>query len=233
VRGVFVTAAVGFLALSGCGGGDAATSGRPTSPPTTSGPITSPTTPGSATSTTTGSLSSTPGPTSAPTTTSPAGGDIPRSTAPTTGGTSPPDSVEDFAVEYPAGWGPAGQLLATAFANGATCGSAAIVDRAPPDLSGPGARIEQSFVQVCWRGRDGTTLPEFMATTYGPAGGFQATTLAGRPAFVSRAGTSSTFFVDTSTRRYQVATAVAASAELEPTRLAQVERILESLSLPA
>lgn len=155
-----------------------------------------------------------------------------RSTAPPIGDGPRADSVEGFAVDYPPGWGPAGRLLATAFANGATCGSAAIVDRALPNDAGPGASIEQSLVQVCWRARDGTTLQEFMAATYGSAGGFEATTLAGRPAVVSRAGTSSTFFVDTSTRRYQLATAVAASGELEPKRLAEVEHILGSLSLP-
>jgi hypothetical protein len=123
-------------------------------------------------------------------------------------------------------------MVATAFANGATCGSAAIVDRAPPSLSGPGPSVEQSFVQVCWRPLDGRTLAQFMAATYGSAGGFEATTLAGKPAFVSRAGTSATYFVDTSSRRYQVATAVVASAELQPRRLAEVEQILASLSLP-
>ncbi len=139
----------------------------------------------------------------------------------------------DFTVEYPSGWGAAGQLQATAFSNGATCGSAVIIDRAPPDGSGPGARVEQSYVQVCWRPIDGRTLAAFMAATYGSVGGFQTTTLAGRPAYVSRAGTSSTSFVDTPSRRYQVVTSVTATAALEATRLAEVDRILKSLTLPS
>lgn len=134
-------------------------------------------------------------------------------------------------MQYPDGWGPAGRLLGTAFANGATCGSAVIVDRAEPGGSGPGASIEQSLVQVCWRPLDGSSLSDFMASTYGAAGGFEATTLAGRPAFVSRAGNSSTYFVDTAGRRYQVATAVAASPDLEARRLGEVAQILDTLSL--
>ena len=124
-------------------------------------------------------------------------------------------------------------MQATAFANGATCGSALIVDRAPPADSGPGARVEQSYVQVCWRPLDGQTLAAFMAATYGSVGGFQTTTLAGRPAYVSRAGTSSTYFLDTSARRYQVVTSDTATAALEATRLAEVDRILKSLTLPS
>lgn len=124
-------------------------------------------------------------------------------------------------------------MQATAFANGATCGSAAIVDRAPPTDSGPGARVEQSYVQVCWRPLDGQTLAAFMAATYGSVGGFQTTTLASRPAYVSRAGTSSTYFVDTASRRYQVVASVTATAALEATRLAEVDRILKSLTLPS
>jgi hypothetical protein len=139
--------------------------------------------------------------------------------------------VEAFTVTYPDGWGPAGRLLGTAFANGATCGSAVIVDRAQPEGSGQGTQVEQSLVQVCWQPRGSSSLADFMAATYGSAGGFEATTLAGKPAFVSLAGTSSTYFVDTSARRYQIATAVAASPELEATRLAEVERILSSLTL--
>lgn len=221
-------AIVALVALAGCdGGGDeVGTAGRSTSAPTTAGAVTSTTADsgGPTTSTTPGSPSST-----TQTPTSRGGG--PSSSAPPAGQTPRTAPVEGVTVDYPPGWGPAGQLQATAFANGATCGSAAIVDRALPPNAGPGAQIEQSFVQFCWRGLDGQALPEFMAATYGSAGGFQPTTLAGRPAFVSRAGTSSTYFVDTAGRRYQVATAVTASPALEATRLAEVQRILSSLSL--
>lgn len=225
-------AIVALVALAGCdsGGDEAGTAGRSTSPPTTTTIAA-----GAPTSTTAGSggptTSTTPGSPSSTTPTPTARGDRPPSSAPPAGQTLRTGPVEGVTVDYPPGWGPAGQLQATAFANGATCGSAAIVDRALPPNAGPGAQIEQSFVQFCWRGLDGQALPEFMAATYGSAGGFQPTTLAGRPAFVSRAGTSSTYFVDTASRRYQVATAVTASPALEATRLAEVQRILSSLSL--
>jgi hypothetical protein len=219
-----LAAALGGVALVGCGGADKASISRGEESTSTSTSL-STTMPGEPqSSTTAGPQASTTLPTSATV-----------STAPTTRGTTGTTAAasRDFTVEYPPGWGPGGQLQATAFANGATCGSAVIVDRAPPSDSGPGARVEQSYVQVCWRPIDGQTLTAFMAATYGSVGGFQTTTLAGRPAYVSRAGNSSTFFVDTSARRYQVVTAVIASAALEATRLSEVDRILKSLTLPS
>lgn len=214
-----LAAAFGSFALLGCGGDEKASISRAEGSTSTSVPA--PTTaPASQPSTTPGPQSTTTPPASSTPTT--------RSTTGTTAAAS-----RDFTVEYPSGWGPAGQLQATAFANGATCGSAVIVDRAPPNDSGPGARVEQSYVQVCWRPVDGQTLAAFMAATYGSVGGFQTTTLAGRPAYVSRAGTSSTYFVDTPARRYQVVTSVTAAAALEATRLGEVDRILKSLTLPS
>lgn len=215
-----MAAAIGSVALVGCGGADKASVSRGEESTSTSVSTTGP----AQSSTTSGPQASTPGPTSATVATTP-------TTRGTTGTTAA--ASRDFTVEYPPGWAPGGQLQATGFANGATCGSAVIVDRAPPNDSGPGARVEQSYVQVCWRPLDGQSLAAFMAATYGSAGGFQTTTLAGRPAYVSRAGTSSTYFVDTSTRRYQVVTAVTASAALEATRLGEVDRILKSLTLPS
>jgi hypothetical protein len=232
-RGRLATASamVGVLSLAGCGGGDdAGTAGRSTSVPSSVGapPSTTAAGTGPFTSTTTGSPSSTAGPN--PATTTP-GGTNPTSTVPPAGQTPRTGPLEGVTLDYPPGWGPAGQLLATAFASGATCGSAAIVDRDLPPNAGPGAMVEQSFVQFCWRGLDGRTLADFMAATYGSVGGFQPTTLGGRPAFVSSAGTSATYFVDTPTRRYQVSTSVVASSALEATRLAEVQRILSTLSL--
>lgn len=216
-----MAAALGSVALAGCGGDENASISRGEESTSTSVPTT---TPAPQSSTTSGPQASTTAPTSAT-----------ASTTPTTRGTTATTAAasRDFTVEYPPGWGPAGQMQATAFANGATCGSAAIVDRAPPEGSGPGARVEQSYVQVCWRPVDGQTLAAFMAATYGSVGGFQTTTLAGRPAYVSRAGTSSTYFVDASSRRYQVVASVTASPELEATRLGEVDRILKSLTLPS
>lgn len=216
-------ALVGVVAFVGCGGGDGkpAASGPQDGVPTTSSPA-------DTTTTTLGATTSTPGATSGTTATTARGGTTtaPPATAPRPGATG------DFSVEYPSGWAPAGQVLATAFASGATCGSALIVDRNDPAGSGPGASVEQSFVQVCWKGLEGKTLAQFMTATYGATTGFQATTLAGRPAQVSQAGTSSTYFVDTSTRRYQVTTGVAASDALRATRQAQVGHILATLTLP-
>lgn len=223
---VALVALVAFVALVGCGGGDKpAASGAEDSVPTTAQSAGSTTLAPQATST--------PGATSGTTATSARGATTtsPSTTSPsTTAGR--PGTTGDFSVDYPAGWAPAGQVLATAFATGATCGSALIVDRNDPAGSGPGASVEQSFVQLCWKGLEGRTLAQFMTANYGATTGFQPTTLAGRPAQVSRAGTSATYFVDTSTRRYQVTTGVAASDALRAMRQAQVGHILASLTLP-
>ena len=220
------SALVGVLALAACGGGgddNTAASSAADAVPTSATPADS--------TSTTGAV-----PTSAPAST-PAPGATTTTTTARQGATSSttaarPGATADFAVDYPAGWGPGGQVLATAFANGATCGSALIVDNAGPAGSGPGASVEQSFVQVCWKGLEGKTLAQFMTSTYGANTGFQATTLAGRPAQVSRAGASSTYFLDSSTRRYQVTTGVSASDALRATRQAQVDHVLASLTLP-
>lgn len=172
------------------------------------------------------------GPGTTPTLAPPSGGDPPPSTAPPVT-TAARSSVEgDFSLTYPSGWGPAGPVISSAFAAGADCASALVVDRALPDASGPGAQVLQSFVQLCWKGTEGLSLDGYMAATYGGTGGFQAATLAGRPALVAASGGSSTYFVDTSSRRYQVRTAVTASPELEAQRRAEVAQVLASLALP-
>ncbi|MGH9224702.1 MAG: hypothetical protein ACRD2W_13205 [Acidimicrobiales bacterium] len=231
------TAAVGLLTLLGCAEQEEAAPSQDTgttAPLAPLAPLAPTSQPGETASTdsptsTTATTRAPTGTTGAPVTTA---GSVSSSTAPQSAGTTLPGLSGDFSVTYPPGWAASGQMQATAFAAGATCGSALIVDRANPEGSGPGAQVEQSYVQVCGKGLDGKTLPDFMSSTYGSTGGFQATTLAGRPAFVSRAGTASTSFVDTSSRRYQVVTGVTASAELRPMRLAQVEQIVGSLTLP-
>ena len=211
------SAVIAWVALAGCGGGD--------DEPAASNAAESTTVPAPSTST--------PGATSQASTTTAPGATTTRPGSGATSSTAPrPGATTDFTVDYPAGWGPAGAVLATAFANGATCASALIVDNAGPAGSGPGASVEQSFVQLCWKGLEGRTLAQFMTATYGASTGFQATTLAGRPAQVSKAGTSSTYFVDTSTRRYQVTTGVSATESLRATRQAQVDHVLASLTLP-
>jgi hypothetical protein len=228
-RGMRVTLAtvlVGVVALVGCGDGDEpAASSAADSLPASTQPGETTTAPAPSTSTSTPATIAAGGST---TTVS----RNPGATS-TTAANPRPGATGDFSVDYPTGWGPSGQVLATAFATGATCGSALIVDNAGPAGSGPGASVEQSFVQVCWKGLEGKTLAQFMAATYGTGGGFQATTLAGRPAQVSKAGTSATYFLDTSTRRYQVTTGVAASESLRAARQAQVDHVLASLTLPS
>jgi hypothetical protein len=220
------TALVSVVALAGCGGdgGEPAASNAADSVPASTQPGETTTAPGPSTSA------------SAPATTAAGGSTTTTGRNPgvtsTTAANPRPGATGDFSVDYPTGWGPSGQVLATAFAAGASCGSALIVDRAEPPGSGPGASVEQSFVQVCWKGLEGKTLAQFMAATYGANSGFQATTLAGRPAQVSKAGTSATYFLDTSTRRYQVTTGVAASDALRAARQAQVDHVLASLTLP-
>lgn len=227
-RGIKVglaSAVIASVALVGCGGGD--------DDPAASRAAESTTVPAPGGSTTVAPSTSTPGATSQASSTTAPGATTTRPGSAATSSTAPrPSGTTDFSVDYPTGWGPAGPVLATAFANGATCASALIVDNAGPAGSGPGASVEQSFVQLCWKGQEGKTLAQFMTATYGASTGFQATTLAGRPAQVSRAGTSSTYFVDTSTRRYQVTTGVSASESLRATRQAQVDRVLASLTLP-
>lgn len=223
VRVRLAVALVGTVVLAGCGRGESTVSRAADSVPTTSQPAESTTAPSTSTpapSTTTA------GGSTATTRRSPATTSATTTTAPRPGATG------DFSVDYPSGWGPAGQVLATAFATGATCGSALIVDNAAPANSGPGASVEQSFVQVCWKGLEGKTLAQFMAATYGTGIAFETTTLAGRPAQVSRAGSSATYFLDTSSRRYQVTTGVAASDALRAARQAQVNQVLATLTLP-
>lgn len=224
-----VAALVGVLVIAACGGGSDGANPASTTAGVTGSTAASQPAPTTGTGPET-SLGSTTVP-SVPTTGATATSAPSATSSPPT--TVAPPGPTDFSVVHPPGWGPSGPVQATAFAAGASCGAALIVDRAPPAGSGPGPSVEQSYVQLCWKARDGQTLDQFMAATYGSAGGFQPTTLAGRPAYRLSSGASSTAFVDTSARRYQVVTAVIASDELRATRQAEVDRILASLSLPS
>ena len=63
-------------------------------------------------------------------------------------------------------------VVATEFAVGATCQSVQIIDFASASDSGPGAKVLQSFVQICWRRLSGAeTLPRFVERTYGAHAG--------------------------------------------------------------
>jgi hypothetical protein len=134
-----------------------------------------------------------------------------------------------YTLSYPRGWKVAGKVVATQFAIGARCQSVRVVD------SRGLAQVRQSFVQLCWkRVTDGSSLAEFMRRTYGRRLGtlFERTTLAGGPAYRTRGPrTNRTFFVQSATHRIQLVAAVVAAPARRATRLAQVNRILRSLTL--
>ncbi|MGH9136718.1 MAG: hypothetical protein ACRD0G_06680 [Acidimicrobiales bacterium] len=213
---VGVIAVGGFVALAGCGDDDASTLERedPSERATVTTPVVT------ATSDTT-------------TTSGPAVADS-TSLPPEAADLADLEHPTGFRLSYPPGWSPAGLELPSEFAQDAECASVKIVDRAPPPESG-GAQapsIEQSVVQVCSRPADGSTLEEFMRTTYGAdLAGFEATTLAGHPAYGQQSREFSIFFLDAGGRRYQVRTSVVAAPELESTRLAEVEQILQTLTI--
>lgn len=131
--------------------------------------------------------------------------------------TSPP--ADNVRLTYPEGWGPGAEVVSTPFSSGAVCNAA---------VTSGGEAADQAFVQVCWRDPDHLDLAEFMATTFGPAAAdFTETTLTGRPAYSSREGARTTYFVDTAIRRYQVVTSAPTAA-----RQAEVDRVLAALDLP-
>lgn len=140
-----------------------------------------------------------------------------------------------YSLVYPPGWRIAGRVQATAFAVGADCGSVRIVDLRPPENSGPGATVLQSFVQTCWkRVSDGLSLEGFMRATYGSrlSASFEQTRLGGARAYRARdGGDGEALFLQTGRYRLQVVTAVVAAPAKRMARLAQVRKILASFSL--
>lgn len=145
------------------------------------------------------------------------------------------DEQVGWSIERPPGWREHGAIQATAFAAGARCRSAVIVDRQPPSGSGPAAPgVERSLVQVCARPRsDELSLEAWMQREYRAGfGDFVATDLGGRPAF--RAGPldrAATVFTQTSTHRLQIVTSAQARPALLDRRRSQVRRIVASLTL--
>jgi hypothetical protein len=139
------------------------------------------------------------------------------------------NEVVGYSLSYPPRWKVAGRVVATQFASGTRCQSVRFVDRATP------SEVRQSFVQSCWRrNAQSSSLDAFMRKTYGSrlSGFFVKTTLGGVPAYRSRTAKSNrTFFLQTTDYRLQLIAAVVASPARRALRLAQVNRILASLSV--
>jgi hypothetical protein len=139
-----------------------------------------------------------------------------------------------YSLTYPRGWKITRLVQATEFAGGANCQSVRVVDFKPPSDAGRGA-ILQSFVQACWKRRsDGLSLERFMRKTYGarlPAF-FARARFGGVPAYRARDRSAGDIvFLQNAGYRLQVVAAVVASPAKRATRLAQVRKILASLSL--
>jgi hypothetical protein len=143
------------------------------------------------------------------------------------------NDVAGFSLSYPRGWRLAGRVVSTEFASGAGCQSVRVVDLAAPVNAGPGAEVHQSLVQLCWRRVSGDALEDFMRKTYGDrlSSLFEKTTLAGVSAFRTVSQYSKTFFVDSGSARLQIVASVVADPGKRALRLAQVGRIVASLSL--
>jgi hypothetical protein len=139
-----------------------------------------------------------------------------------------------FRLAYPRDWKIARQVVATEFAAGAACQSVRIVDSAPDPASGPGAKVLQSFVQICWKRVSGDeSLAEFVEKTYGGRASslLERAELGGIVAYRTRGnGLHTTILLQTTSHRVQIVTAVVAEPSRRAARRAQVERILASFS---
>lgn len=136
-------------------------------------------------------------------------------------------------MDCPSDWSVGGPAIAAEFAAGAECAAAKVVDWEPPSQSGPAPSVEESIVQVCATEADARSLRQFMEDVYGVGlGGFHPVEIDGLPAFRldQEPGTTS-IFVQSASRRYQVLTSVVASAELKDLRIRQVDSMLGSISI--
>lgn len=139
-----------------------------------------------------------------------------------------------YRLTYPREWKVTGQVVATEFAAGASCQSVRVVDFAPPANSGPSGEVRHSYVQICWRAANGSSLGEFMRKTYrGKVTQlFERTKLGRSAAYRSKGrGQSMAFFLQTAEHRIQIVTGVAPEPAKRASRVAQVHRILSSFSL--
>ena len=144
------------------------------------------------------------------------------------------NSSVGFSLGIPPGWKVTGQVVATEFAAGAACQSVRIVDLQPPPDSGPGAKVLQSFVQICWkRLSGGESFARFVEKTYGERATelLERTELDGVPAYRTKGdGPNLTIFLQTDDHRIQIVASVVAEPMERALRRAQVQRILASFS---
>jgi hypothetical protein len=140
-----------------------------------------------------------------------------------------------FSLPIPRGWKVVGQVVATEFAAGAVCQSIRVVDFEPGADAGPGAKVLQSFVQICWmRLSGGESLAGFVEKTYGgkSAGLLERTELGGVPAYRTKGtGLNATIFLQTDAHRIQIVAAAVAEPTTRIARHAQVRRALASFSV--
>jgi hypothetical protein len=141
-----------------------------------------------------------------------------------------------YTLLYPADWSVEGQVAATEFAVGSQCQSVRVVDSQPAPDSGSGARMQQSFLQVCAQRIVGAeSLQDFMRRSYGArfARIFEAADVEGLFVYRSkdREGQPATMlFTEIKGQRIQVYCSVAADVAKFATRMAQVEDILASFA---
>lgn len=137
---------------------------------------------------------------------------------------------DGLTFEFPEGWEASQVELSTAFANGANCVSARIVDFQPPEDSGPSPGILHSVVQACSRPADGTSLEKFVSDVYGETSVMPVPVeLAGTEGWEVDDGTGRIIYLQTDSHRFQIVTSVVAEPEVAPLRFAQVEEILQSV----
>jgi len=143
------------------------------------------------------------------------------------------DRVVGWSFAVPDGWSTGARVYATAFATGARCRSAFVVDRRPPSESGPGPSVSRSFAQVCARPADGRSLRAYLTAAYGTdfAAQFEPILIDRQSAFRTRRSRPALVFVQTRDHRLQIASSVTPFAENRDRRRAEVDRVLESFRL--
>lgn len=145
------------------------------------------------------------------------------------------DPTIGFVLHYPGEWSVTGQVVATQFAQGASCRSVQFIDFEPPPDSGATARMEQSYVQICAKPLDlKDSLDQYMQRVYGESLNqkFVIADLNGSRTYQAKVqGHAQTIFAETRSSLVQILTFVTAVPEKFPERQAQVEMILGSLKL--
>lgn len=145
------------------------------------------------------------------------------------------DPLLGFSLSYPADWSVEDQVISTQFTVDTKCRSVRMIDFAPPEGSGAAAPMEQSFVQVCTKIPDqADSLDQYMDRVYGESLQqlFVITDLNGTRAYRAKnQGPTHTIFARNRSGLIQIIATVAASRGKFEERQAQVEKILDSLTL--